>query len=420
MKPRTRFFVSLSVALAGISAPARAQPPVAPEPTPAAVAPAPTPLVPAAGVAPAAPDKPAAVSVHGYVQPQLGWRSRPTALAADRAEYGLLASRTGLIVSGEPVRSWSYTLHLSLDARGISVLTGADLADVNGDGAAENLSTTRRDLLGVFFEEASVQFRPIEEFAVKVGVFRLPFSLALRRSNIGLMFPERAGASELFVSGADRGGIVHGHFLSDRIEVSAGVFNGSSLSLLVDDAQARGLLFSGRVDAAPLGRLPSSEYDFGRGRFRFALGAGALYRRATLYTLSAYELFEQDDTRTSASLRVAFAGLYLQAEVLRRLATDAISSRPSRSTGGYGQASYYVPLPAGLGIAPIARLTGSTVEEFTKPYSIVSYDLGAAFFPRADGERPEAVRVIAQYTSERRSPEGEAARAISGQVQILF
>ena len=411
--------VALAAWLSGLCRFAQAQ--TGPAPPPAAPAPPAVAQVPQAPAVPTtADDKHAPVAVHGYIQPQFGYRSRPSALAADSAEYGLLGSRTGLIVTGEPIRSWSYTLHLSLDARGINVLTGADLADVNGDGAAENVSTTRRDLLGVFFEEASIQFRPIEEVSAKVGVFRLPFSLALRRSNVGLMFPDRAGASELFVSGADRGGLVHGHFLSDRIEVSAGVFNGTSLALLVDDAQARGLLFAGRVDAAPLGRLPSSEYDFGRGPFRFGLGAGALHRKATLYTLSGYELFAQDDTRMSGSVRLAFAGLYLQAEVLRRLATDAVSVRPSRSTGAYAQASYFVPLPRGLGVAPIARVTGSSVEELTKPYSSLSYELGAAFFPKADGERPDAVRIIAQYTGERRSPEGETARAIFGQVQILF
>jgi hypothetical protein len=368
---------------------------------------------------PEAPKRPLA-ELHGYVQPQFGLRYRPQALARDRWEYGGLSSRAGLIVSGSPVESFSYVVHLSLDVRSLLVLTSVDLVDTNGDGAVDNLNQTRTATTRTLFEEVTVAYRPFEFLSFKMGAMRMPFTVASRSANTALMFPNRPGANEIFQSGSDQGILAAGQWLEGRLGASVGVFTGTSLGLTPPNTEARGLVYSLRADANPFGKLPDAETDFGRGGFRLGVGVGGLFRNGSLYTRTGYELAETRDLRTSASVRIAFYGLFLQAEALRRLLTDNVTSRPNQASGAYVQSSFFFPLTRTLGLAPIGRVGFTAEDEATLPRNSVYLEGGVSFFPRIDQERPETVRLLVQYQGERRVTDDESAHGAIVQAQIIF
>ncbi len=364
--------------------------------------------------------QPLAVELHGYVQPQFGARYYPDALVADRWQYGGLSSRAGLIISGSPIRDWSYVVHLSVDARALQILTSADLIDTDGNGQAEGLIVTHTSVPATLFEEVTIAYSPFPFLKVKMGAMRVPFTVALRSANTAQMFANRPGANEIFQSGSDQGLLALGNWLDGRAQASLGMFTGTSLGLLPPSTDSRGLLYSARVDGNPLGPLPYSGFDFDRAAFRFGVGVGALYRDATLFTRTGYELADIRDVRTSASIRAAFRGGSLQAEAFRRLGTDNVSSRPNRATGAYAQGSFFFPVAQTVGLAPVGRVGVSTEDELTLPRRTVYIEGGVAFFPKIDIPRPDTVRVLAQYLGENRILENEKGHAGILQVQVLF
>lgn len=372
---------------------------------------------------------PVLMELHGYVQPAFGTRYRPQALPRDRWEYGGLSSRAGLIVSGTPVKDFGYVIHLSLDARSLQVLTDVNLVrnDVIGD---LGLSRTYTPATGTLFEEVSVSYKPVRWISARLGAMRMPFTVALRSSNTALMFIGRPGPNEAFQSGSDLGGLVLVEPLDGKIRGSLGAFTG--VSLQTPSAQfsssnnvrggtaARGIVWSARLDANPLGPLPQAEVDFEHGPVRFGAGVGGLLRTGTAFAGNGYELTQFRDLRASASLRFSALGFFVQAEVLRRLVTDNLGSRPDQATGAYGAASYYVPITKSVGVAPIARVGVTVQDEATLPRRTTFLEGGLSLFPRADQPKPESVRVLVQYSGERSTTDDESAHAVVGQVQVLF
>ncbi len=405
-----------------------AQPRANPEPTPGAqqtvsngssldtrVQSSPT----ASGVLPQ-PEESKVLAIHGYLQPQFGVRLRPGALPAARAEYGALSSRAGIVFSGSPARFFSYVLHLSLDARLLSVVTGVNLVDTNGDGVAEGVDTAKRASLATLFEQVTVAFEPTSWFQLSLGAMRVPFTVSQKSVNTALMFPSRPGPNEVFLSGADQGILAVVHPLDDRVVASLGLYSGASLGLLQEGTTSRSPLFSLRVDVAPFGKLPQAEADFSQGALRIGLGVGGIYTAGTLFGKAGYELTETRDVRMSASFRLAFRGVFLQAEALRRLRTDGVSSRPNVATGAYAQGSVFVKINDAIGIAPVGRLGFSSEDESTRGRRTVYYEAGLALYPAANLARPDTVRVLGQYFGESRTVEAEYAHGGALQVQVLF
>jgi len=360
------------------------------------------------------------VELHGYLQPQFGARHRPQALPRDRWEYGGLSTRAGLIVSGNPIASLSYVVHLSLDVRSLLVLTGVDVVDTNGDGASDNVTVARTATTRTLFEEVSVTYRPIDDVSLKMGAMRIPFTVASRSVNTALMFPNRPSANEVFQSGSDQGIIALAKLWQARLAASVGVFTGTSLELAPPNTEYRGLVYSARVDAAPFGKLPEAETDFRREGFRLGVGVGGLLRNGALYTRAGYDLAETRDVRASASFRMAYGGLFVQAEALRRLLTDNVTARPNQASGAYAQASFFVPIGASVGVAPIGRLGFTTEDEATLPRTTVYMEGGLSWFPALELERPETVRLLIQYQGERRVSDAETAHGAIAQAQVLF
>ena len=104
---------------------------------------------------------------------------------------------------------------------------------------------------------------------------------------------------------------------------------------------------SGGAQAFQLGATPiveprdgNAENDIEHGPFRIGAGGGILYFPSRVFDSAGNDTSARlRDLRLSASLRMAFKGIYAQGEFFRRQETDSLSSRPTIATGAYGQAS---------------------------------------------------------------------------------
>ncbi len=373
------------------------------------------------------PEKPAAPVVlkkpdltryqlNGYFVPFVLFSDREAAVPRDRITLGMVSSRVGLVLTGQPYEMWSYKLEIGFDAAVLNNQTGAvksvssvDAIDPSGNGQLTGINVRYQFLTAVPVEEASVTFAPADWYSVKVGRMRAPFSVGHGATITAQMFPARPGPTAVFMNGADEGVLNTFQFLEERVQIRAGAFNGSSLGLQLPNTTSIGPVLSLFTDLHPLGKMPAIESDSGRGPFRFALGLGTLYRIGTTFDQTGYEATRFRDLRLSSALRVAFRGLFLQGEYLRRLQTDDLSMRPAVAHGEYAQGAYYIPLVDTYAIAPIARYGVSVQDEDFAITKIFSYEAGLIFYPRADLTEPDSIRITLQYVGERRTPATETA-----------
>jgi hypothetical protein len=377
---------------------------------------------PAGGEAGAAGEEPFVPSVDlaGYLSPGFGLRYRPEALPVDQLEHGFFGT-AGLIVKAAPVEMWTGTVHLLFSTSVLRAVTGVSVFDYGGDGEIDGVAYTWQEVPGVVMEEATVAFDPIQYIGVKAGAMRIPFTLQQQSSNTALMFPGRSAPNEVFQSGADLGALVYSNVGDGHFKPSFGVFNGDSLGLTLQDIEARGVVLSARADVNPFGAFPFDEGDTEGGGFRLGLGAGLMYRPATLYDgRTGYELTSMDELRIAASVRMAIAGFYVGAEYLRRQQTDEFTSRPHVADGAYAQLSYFFRVIEQLALEPIARVGFVAKDETFDPRLTGWVDGGINVYPAAAAERPDLVRLSLQYLGERRFTEQEEAHGASISARLLF
>jgi hypothetical protein len=364
-------------------------------------------------------DKP--FEVEGYVNLGVGARSVPGALPRDQISYGLRSSVAGLIFKGTPFEHFSYVVHFGVSPETISLVSGVELADKNGDGSQQDVVTKTQDVTSIPIEEVSIQYAITDWWKIKGGHFYMPFSPGASVIITSQMFPTRPEPTRVFMIGADQGIATTTTFLDERLLLSAGVFNGSSLELQVPGTTALGPVYSAVIDVQPLGKMPDMEGDPKRGPFRFGLGTGMIYRTGKLYDETGYEATAFREVRFDAAARIAFAGLFLQGEYLRRQQKDDLSSRPATATGAYVQGSFFLPLPGTrLALAPLGRYGLSIQDQDFVPTKTIELEAGLAFFPRADIDDPNKLRIIVQYEGERRLPEDEAAHGGVVHVQLRW
>lgn len=424
-------------------APAAAPPAAAPPPPPEPPRPPAPPLSPAltiAGAQVSPPPNPGAAGdglsapglsplvIHGYVIPTLLAAHRSDAVARDKLTLGVASTRFGVVFAGEPFEMWRYRVEATFDAAMLSnrdaaaraVVTDVGIVDTTGTGSSTpGTAVTHTFITDVNIQEATVSFQPIDWFYATLGHMRMPFSVAQGAVLTAQMFPRRPAPSNLFTSGADDGLVGTFDLLERRMQIRVGAFNGSSLGLQVPQTTPLGPVYSAFVDVQPLGTLPPREGDSGRGPLRIGLGMGALYRNGALFDAKGFEATRFRDVRLSAAVRLAFRGLFLQGEYLRRVQTDNLSLRPSLATGAYVQASYYYRIDR-IALGPIGRFGVSVEDENFAGQRTTSYEGGIAFYPRADVPQPDALRLILQYAGERRSPSEETANAGIFSLQIRW
>lgn len=355
-------------------------------------------------------------NLSGYVQPQVGLTYRPDGLPRDRVDYGASATAAGIELQGEPWARWSYDVHLVVAGESREVVTGVEVVDSNGDGMVDDVSADSELSPSLLVERATVTYQPVALFGVVVGQMRVPFTAQEQSPQTALMFPQRSGPNEVFLKGPDLGALAVLSVSGDLFRASLGAFNGTGQP--VGESEERGLVYSLRLDANPLGPFPFGEGDLERGRLRIGLGAGFLYYPASVYDASGYLGSRIRDLRASASFRLAARGAYLQAEVLRRQRTDSLSSRPVIATGAYAQGSYFLPVRSPVGWAPIARVGYAAEDQGFAPRDTLFLEAGLTVYPRPD--EPDALKLVAQYLGERRLTEGEDAHGAILQLQLTW
>lgn len=360
------------------------------------------------------------IDVGGFLRPGFGLRVRPQALPRDELEYGFFG-QSGLIVESKPFSMWRARLEVIFSTSALDAVTDVELFDLNGDTTPDGLVFSTEAVPGVLLQEATVSFEPHEVFAVVAGALYIPFSLQQQSPNTALMFPARSPPNEVFLSGADLGALAQLNLGDGIFVTSLGAFNGNSLGLTFPNAVARGVVFSYRADVNPFGEFAQGEGDSERGPFRLGVGFGAMYRPARLFDeRTGTEATTLHDLRLSASLRMAFRGLYVGAEYFRRQQVDDFTSRPQIADGAYALASFFFPVAKLFGLEPIARVGFVAQDQGFDPRLTGWTDAGFNLYPLIDIARPDRVRVTLQYLGERRFTEQETAHGFASAVQLNF
>lgn len=356
------------------------------------------------------------LDVAGYLLPQFEYVSLPSAVPRDRHQYGARGSRVGFAIHGVILEGWSYMAHVVVAPAGLDTLS--ILSPTSAPSVSISVPTGAGTVIDI--EEASIAYRPLKWFVSKLGVVRMPFSIAQTTPVPKQMFPFRAPHSGEFQSGADQGLLATFVPFDARLQVNVGAFLGSSLGGAGPNQTVRGPAVAAQVSAHPLGEMSLREGDLGRSPFRFAIGFGSIYRDATLLDQTGYEASNFNDTRFVAWLRAHWNGIYAHGEYFRRLRTDDLSGRPSVSEGGYGQASYYLPIANKVAFGPLVRAGVVTTNVGFAPRKFTSFEGGIAFYPRADAEEPEKLRILVEYLGASISPIAESQREGLVQLQMEF
>ena len=88
------------------------------------------------------------------------------------------------------------------------------------------------------------------------------------------------------------------------------------------------------------------------------------------------------------------------------------------ATGAYTQASYFLPLRAPIGLAPIARVGYSAEDQSFAPRNTLFLEAGLTVYPMPD--EPDDLKIVAQYLGERRLTEDEDAHGAILQLQLTW
>ncbi|MEJ7728430.1 MAG: porin [Polyangiaceae bacterium] len=410
--------------------PAEATGPADPAPPAANTLPPPATDPRAPAYAPAADNAPPAdnrvlaalpLTIGAHITPSFDFKVRPEALPRDGTEYGF-RTVAGVVLRASPLPMWSGVLHVLFEVQVKEVVTDVSGVDANGDGALEGTESTRETLIvpGARLEEAFITFQPLKQLAVRAGVMPIPFTLAQQTPITQRLFPNRPLPNDVFIAGSDIGALLLGDLAEGVLTASAGAFNGESLGLRLRGTDGRGIAMAARADVNPFGAFPVREGDEQRSAFRLGVGLGTVYRPQKLFDESSgYSTTVSHDVRLAASLRMAYAGIYLGLEYLRAQQTDTISDRPRLAEGAYVQASYFWLLRPTFAIAPVGRLGFTIEDEAVDDRTTASTELGLSFYPRADAPQPDILKLTLNYIGERRF-EGEYAHGAEASMQLRF
>jgi hypothetical protein len=276
----------------------------------------------------------------------------------------------------------------------------------------------QRSFASTLVDDATIRYRPVGPLELRAGYFRIPFTLENASPYTALLFPTRAAVNEVFLSGADWGALAIVR-AGAWAQASAGAFRGESLGFQPRRGFIKGLALAGRVDVQPLGAFAPEE-SLVRGPPRLGLGAGLIYTPATQYDTYGNAQTPIDDWRLSLTVRLQAYGASLVGEFLRFWRFDAYSGRPQEADGFYARATVFARLRPWLAVAPLARVGLTRTDLSFDPQKVLWLESGLAVYPRAQSERPSAVRLTFQYQGEYRLTERETAHAAVAQLQLLW
>jgi len=339
---------------------------------------------------------PVRLKLFGSLRPTFGIVHRDTSSPRDRWGYGATGSR----------------IDLGLDAR-VGGNVSALLYVTVGAGTAEPDDTgTTRTTATVGLERALMKWEPVRDLAISVGRDAVPLSAQSATPTTGRVFPDRIALDSTFVIPADVG--AQATYTSTYVTTAAGVWNGiAGDAMLAPGSSERGLLYSTRVELTPLGKLPFDEHTRDT-RLRLGIGGAATYRAATEFSPTGAAGMRTRDLRAGLSVRVAWDGLFVQTELLRKQVTDDLSSRPDVATGGYVQGSYR--LRAGPAqVAPLLRAGIERVRQVSAPTTGSSVEAGAAVIPFASDRL-----VVVGLWSRIHEPDLDPEQRVTGQLRLQF
>ncbi|MEE2750131.1 MAG: porin [Myxococcota bacterium] len=355
-----------------------------------------------------------AAELSGWVSPRWGLLTRPQERPAEQLEFGMQMARFGLEITGEPIEKWSYRAYTVFGSDTASAVTSVGLVDTNNNGTADTVSTNTVDVVRSVVREASVNWQPIESVGFKAGRMRIPFTSQAQSPDTNLLFPDRSGPNSSFLEGTDLGGLLHAKAAENRAVLQLGAFNGSGLSSA--NTAERGVLYTGRVDLNPLGGFSFDESGPTTESFRIGVGAGIAYHPWTTFDSAGYKDVLFQDIRASASFRLAFEGIHAIAEGLYRIQTDSLSSRPTEALGAYGQLGWYLP----FGIEPVGRLGWVEHDRTFFPRQTWWGEAGLNFYPFANEQSTDQLKLTLQYSGEIHVVEDEQAHGVLVQAQLTF
>lgn len=176
--------------------------------------------------------------------------------------------------------------------------------------------------------DAFARFSPIPEAQFSVGQLRVPFSRQNLLPSRAWQLPDPAFfVAPKFLVDRDQGGMLHGDILDGRVRYFAGVFNGFGAGQQenVDPY----FMIAGRLEVAPLGKLPNFESDVrplpDRKEPRIGVGGGGM--------INCLESDDLKRTYLGADLAGYWHGVSLYAEVYSRKdrGLDVVDSPSGRS-----------------------------------------------------------------------------------------
>lgn len=316
---------------------------------------------------------PVRAKLFGSLRPTFGVAHHGDAAPRDRWTYGIAGSHVDLGLDSEVGGGVSALLYVALGTE----------RDATGSTKAQ-----------VDLERALVSYQPVGAFRISVGRDGVPLSAQSATPSYARVFPRKIALDDTFVLPADVG--AQAAFATDKVTALAGVWNGIESDVMLEPGVTeRGFLYSARVEVTPNGRFAFDE-GLRPEHVHVGIGAAVTYRAATTFTMTGDTGSRSRDLRAAASVRVAYQGLFAQAEVLRRQITDDLSTRPDVATGAYAQASWRLAVRS-VDVAPLARFGIAKVRQLSAPALGSTIELGAAVFPLArSSDRLQIVGLFAR------------------------
>lgn len=194
-----------------------------------------------------------------------------------------------------------------------------------------------RDVYGSLFWDKDL-------VALDVGQFKVPFGLASLQPESKLQFPVASSTRRISFD-RDLGAQLRTDFSVEDVwfHLAVMIANGEG-----GFRQRRNLddnfLVAGRIEVAPLGRMPLDEPDLEDSPFQFALGVNAAHNGALGNELGIADVGAQE-TRFGGDARLHFKGATLRGEYLRGFRSSLETSPAFQRYAVSAQLGYVLPIP---------------------------------------------------------------------------
>ncbi|MEK6577371.1 MAG: porin [Nitrospirota bacterium] len=194
-----------------------------------------------------------------------------------------------------------------------------------------------------------IDYSPVNEFGVRAGQFKVPYSTSFTISASELQFVERTQVDSNFRLDRDNGINLYGKVINSRFTYNLGIYNGEGRNKTNPD---NGNLYSGRLIFEPMGKYPYHESDNERSdqpivmlSAAFATSKDQADSSNTNLSgrLASTALGVSDVTSYNAFIGVKYRGASLHGEYYQRAINPEKNGISDETGDGYYiQAGYFV------------------------------------------------------------------------------